>query len=143
MLHFNLIVFLFQTSASFFLTHLFSMFPAIKNSFWLNNSIIYHEVMLPRHPLIFFSFNSAILFKNQKHLQSAPIQGFFLGKYSILYTFFSLSNLPQFYTLQYSSLLYTPNMPLWYYLPFSQVQNANENWTSFIWLDFCTHMANL
>lgn len=69
------------------------MFSAVKNSFWLNNSIIYQT------PSKSF-FLSAIPFKNQKHLQykSAPIQVFFPWQILHLYTFFSLFQICHIFT---------------------------------------------
>lgn len=67
------------------------MFSAVKNSCWLNNSIIYQT------PSKSF-FLSAIPFKNQKHLQCNQLQfSFFLGKYSI-YILFSLLQICHIFT---------------------------------------------
>lgn len=78
-------------SASFTFSPLISMFSAVKNSCWLNNSIIYQT------PSKSF-FLSAIPFKNQKHLQCNQLQfSFFLGKYSI-YILFSLLQICHIFT---------------------------------------------
>lgn len=70
----------------------FSMFSAIKNSFWLNNSIIYQT------PSKSF-FLSAIPFKNQKHLQYNQLQfSFFPCQVLHFYTFFSLFQICHIFT---------------------------------------------
>lgn len=95
---------------------LISMFSAIKNSFWLINSIIYQT------PSKSF-FLSAIPFKNQKHLKYNQLQfSFFPWQILHLYTFFSFSNLPYFYLLHYAILLYTPNI-------INMPHIVNEYWT--------------
>lgn len=83
---------LFQTSASFTFSPLISMFSAIKNSFWLNNSIIYQT------PSKSF-FLSAIPFKNKKHLQCNQLQfSFFPWQILHFYTFFSLFQICHIFT---------------------------------------------
>lgn len=68
------------------------MFSAIKNSFWLNNSIIYQT------PSKSF-FLSAIPFKNKKHLQCNQLQfSFFPWQILHFYTFFSLFQICHIFT---------------------------------------------